>query len=95
MSSRSWTSKTNTDLVFAKGTLDKNKTLIIGYMHRPPSSCTQYTEDLCITTEGIGQRYKNAVIFIDGDLNLPGINCRQSIHPQFQATSPLILLARV
>ena len=66
--------ETNTESVFAKVTLDKSKTLIIGSVCRPPSSHTQYMEDLCTTIEGIGQRFKNAVIWIGGDLNLPDIN---------------------
>ena len=53
--------ETNTESVFAKVTLDKNKTLIIGSVYRPPSSDTQYMEDLCTTIECIGQRFKNAV----------------------------------
>jgi len=60
--------------VFTKVSLDKNKTLIIGSIYRPPNSSETYTEDLCSTIENIKKSYKNAVIWIGGDLNLPDIN---------------------
>ena len=66
--------ESNTESVFAKLTLDKNKTLIIGSLYRPPSSDARYMEDLCSTIQDIGQKYKNAVIRLGGDLNLPDIN---------------------
>ena len=55
-------------------TLDKNRTLIIGSLYCPPSSDLQYMEDLCTTMELISQRFKNAVIWFGGDLNLPDIS---------------------
>ena len=64
----------NTESVFAKLTLDKNKTLIVRSLYRPPSSDSQYMEDLCTTIEDIGRRFKKAVIWLGCDLNLPEIN---------------------
>ena len=63
-----------TESVFAKDSLDKNRTLIIGSLYRPPSSDLQYMEDLCTTMELIGQRFKNSVIWLGGDLNLSDIS---------------------
>ena len=60
--------------IFTKITLDKNKTLIVGSVYRPPSSDHQYMEDLCSTIEHLKKRFKNAVIWIGGDFNLPDIN---------------------
>ena len=52
---------TNTESVFAKLTLGKNKTYVIGSVYCPSSSDAVYMEDPCTTIEGIGQRFKNAV----------------------------------
>jgi len=60
--------------VFAKVTLGKNKTLITGSIYRPPYSNETYTDELCSKIEDIKKRYKNAVIWIGGDLNLHDIN---------------------
>ena len=62
------------EAVFAKITLDKNKTLIVGSVYRPPSSDHNYMEDLCPTIEDRKKRFKNAVFWISGDFNLPDIN---------------------
>ena len=50
-----------TESVFAKVTLDKNRTFIIGSLYRPPSSDLQYMKDLCTTMEIIGQKFKNVL----------------------------------
>ena len=63
-----------TESVFAKVTLNKNRTLIIGSLYRPPSSDLQYMEDLCITMELIGQRFKMLLFWLGGDLKLPDIS---------------------
>ena len=66
------------EAVFAKITLDKNKTLIVGSVYRPPSSDHNYMEDLCSTIEDLKKRFKNAVFWIGGDFNLPDINWKSS-----------------
>ena len=63
-----------TELVFAKVTLNKNRTLIIGSSYRPPSSDLQYMKDLCTTMEIIGQRFKMLSFWLGCDLNLPDIS---------------------
>ena len=63
-----------TESVFAKVTFDKNRTLIIGSLYRPPSSDLQYMKDLCTTMEIIGQKFRNAVIWLGCDLKLPEIS---------------------
>jgi hypothetical protein len=64
----------NTQQVFAKVTLDKNKTLIIGSIFIPFNSDETYPEDLRSTIGNIKNCYKNAVILIGRHLNLPDIN---------------------
>ena len=49
---------TNAESIFVKLTLDKNKTLIIGSVYRPPSSDAVYMEDLYTSIEVIGQRFR-------------------------------------
>ena len=63
-----------TESVFAKLSLDRNKCLFVGALYRPPSSDSQYMEDLCTTIDDIGQRFRKAVIWLEGDLNLTDIN---------------------
>ena len=65
------------EAVFAKIILDKNKTLIVGSVYRPPSTDHNYMVDLCSTIEDLKKRFKDAVFWIGGDFNLPDIN-RQS-----------------
>jgi len=63
----------DTESIFVKITLDKNKPLIIGTIYRPPSSSQTFCEDICRELENIKNKYKNAVLWIGGDLNLPDI----------------------
>ncbi|CAG2207668.1 unnamed protein product [Mytilus edulis] len=65
---------TTSEAVFAKLNLGKNLSLIIGSVYRPPSSDTNYMDQLCETIEHVHQSNKNSVLWIGGDLNLPDIN---------------------
>ena len=65
---------TDAECIFARFTVDKDKTLIIGSMYRPTNNDTQYLEALCSCTEKLVRKFKNAVVWIGGDLNLPDIN---------------------
>ena len=40
----------------------------------PPSSMVAYMDELCATIENLHGRFKNCVLWIGGDLNLPDIN---------------------
>ena len=59
------------ECVFAKFTMAKDKTLIVGSMHRPTDNDVQYMETLCSCAEGIARKFKNAVLWFAGDLKLP------------------------
>ena len=43
-------------------------------MYRPTDRNFQYLEELCLCAEKISRKFKNAVLWIGGDLNLPDIN---------------------
>jgi len=62
------------EVAFAKLTLGKNQTLIVGAAYRPPNSDASYNERMCKAFEEISNSNKNAVIWIGGDFNLPDIN---------------------
>ena len=47
--------KSDTESVFAKLTLDKNKAFIVGSLYRPPSSDIQYMDELCTTMHNIAR----------------------------------------
>ena len=48
--------------------------VIIASVYRPPNRDIEYMNLLCDSFESIAQRYKNAVLWIGGDLNLPDIS---------------------
>ncbi|XP_072042006.1 uncharacterized protein [Amphiura filiformis] len=60
--------------VFVKLTLDKNTALIVGSLYRPPNNNLEYLEKMCSQIEEIATKFRNAVVWISGDLNLPDIN---------------------
>nr|XP_054763097.1 uncharacterized protein LOC129269612 [Lytechinus pictus] len=60
--------------VFIKVSLSGRKSLVIGALYRPPSSDTSYLEAVCSLVERICEQNKNSIIWIGGDLNLPGID---------------------
>ena len=74
------------EAVFAEISLDKNKNLIVGSVHRPPNShCDHsYTQDLCSTIEDLKKIFKNAVFWSGVDFNLPDINWQSSTVEEHQ-----------
>ena len=64
----------NCEAIFIKLLLDGRKTLIIGSAYRPPSSSSEYMEDLCSAITDIHRRHRNAVFWLGGDFNLPDVN---------------------
>ena len=65
---------TDTESVYASVTLDTSMKLIIGALYRPPSSSVEYMDNMCTTIESLVAKYKNAIYWLGGDLNLPDIN---------------------
>lgn len=64
----------DTESVFAKLSLGKGKSLIVGALYRPPSSDGLYMDNMCKTVESLSKTYNNAVMWIGGELNLPDID---------------------
>jgi hypothetical protein len=64
----------NIESIFCKISTPNSKQLIIGSVYRPPNSNIEYMTDLCNQLTNIEAKYKNAVIWIMGDFNLPDIN---------------------
>ena len=64
----------NIESIFCKISTPNSKQLIIGSVYRPPNSNIEYMTDLCNQLTNIEAEYKNAVIWIMGDFNLPDIN---------------------
>ena len=60
--------------VYCKISLPNSTPLIIGSLYRPPNSTTEYMTNLCNQLSDIKTKYKNAIIWIMGDFNLPDIN---------------------
>ena len=64
----------NCEIVVCKVTLKNNKHLIICSFYRPPDNNTPYAIELCNILQDICNAYKNSLIWIAGDLNLPCID---------------------
>ena len=62
------------EAVYCKISLPNSTPLIIGSVYRPPNSTIEYMTDMCNELSNIKKQYKNAVIWIMGDFNLPDIN---------------------
>ena len=62
------------ECIFAKFTMPKNKTLIVGGLYRPTNNDVQYLDALCSCLEELAHKFKNAVFWFGGDMNLPDIN---------------------
>ncbi|XP_072018346.1 uncharacterized protein [Amphiura filiformis] len=45
-----------------------------GSRYRPPNNDAQYLDSLCSGIEAVSRQFKNAAVWIGGDLNLPDIN---------------------
>jgi len=52
-----------------------NSKLIVCSVYRPSSSDIHYLNDLCKQLELIKRNHENAILWIEGDINLPDINC--------------------
>ena len=76
--------KDDVETVFAKISLDKNKTLIVGSVYRPLNCDHSYTEDICSTIEDLKKIFKNAVFWNGVDFNLPDINWQSSTVEEHQ-----------
>ena len=66
------------DCAAAKITIDKNKTAIIVVIYRPPNSGLIHIDSICHAIEDISAKFKNSVLWIAGDLNLPDISWEDS-----------------
>ena len=64
--------KDNTESVFASFKATDNKTVIVGSLYRPPSD-QQYIESICECITSVQQKFKAAIMWLGGDLNLPDI----------------------
>ena len=53
--------------------LDKNKSLIIGSLYHSPNNDADYMDKLSSTAQEVAHIFKNAVLWLGGDLNLPDI----------------------
>ena len=75
----------NCKAVACQISLHNNRTLIICSFYRPPSNNIEYATELCNLFRTISLTYKNSLIWIAGDLNLPNIDWK---HYNLQSSSP-------
>ncbi|KAK3084155.1 hypothetical protein FSP39_009144 [Pinctada imbricata] len=66
--------ETDSESIYVSVDLHKGNRLIIGALYRPPSSSIEYMDDMCTSLEKITNRFRKAVFWVGGDLNLPDIN---------------------
>ena len=70
----------DTESIYATVTLEKGNRLIIGALYRDPSSSAEYMDNLCSSLDSVTAKYRKAVMWVGGDLNLPDIDWKtQSI----------------
>lgn len=66
---------TNTEFVAAAFSCKNlKKTLIIGSLYRPTNNNSEYTDDLCKAISNLYSSFKDHIIWIGGDANLPDID---------------------
>ena len=65
---------TGCDIVFRKIECSNSQTLIVGSAYRPTNNDVDYTSELIETISSVCHRFKDAVIWIAGDFNLPDID---------------------
>ena len=65
---------TNCDIIFRKIECSNSQTLVIGSAYRPTNNDAEYVEELVDVIRKVCHKYKDAVIWIAGDLNLPDID---------------------
>ena len=79
----------NCEAVVCQISLQNNRSLIICSFYRPPSNNMEYATELCNLFRTISLTYKNSLIWIAGNLNLPNIDWK---HYNLQSSSqPLSL----
>ena len=61
------------EAVFAKLSVGKSQSLIVGAAYRPPNNDADYNERMCGAIEEVMRTNKDAVTWIGGDFNLPDI----------------------
>ncbi|KAK3091858.1 hypothetical protein FSP39_023193 [Pinctada imbricata] len=66
------------EAVFAKLTIGRCQSLIVGSVYRPPGNDSVYNQSLCNAVQWITSMNKGAAIWIGGDFNLPDINWNTS-----------------
>ena len=80
--------------VYCKISVPNSTPLIIGSIYRPPNSKIEYMTDLSNQLTSIKTKYKNAVIWIMGDFNLPDINwnsCTIEKHQNLKEINELFI----
>ena len=71
----SWISLPNTtESVTCKIQAEADKTLLVLTVYRPPNTDEVYMQNLCKLIEDLYIKYKEAIIWITGDFNLPNID---------------------
>ena len=65
---------TGCDIVFRKIECSNSQTLIVGSAYRPTNNDVDYTSELLETISSVCHKFKDAVILIAGDFNLPDID---------------------
>ena len=65
---------TDIEIVTIRIKLQRNQFLTVVSIYRPPTSGTEYMEKVCNAIHTLQRRFKNDVIWIGGDLNLPDIS---------------------
>jgi len=65
---------TTCEVLVCKIAISRGKDLIIVTFYRPPNTDVNYMQSICQVIEELYIRYKNAIIWITGDANLPHID---------------------
>lgn len=63
----------DTESILEKISQHNNKSLIVGSIYRPPTSDLAYMEELQQQVDKLNKKYKGAVFWIGGNINLPDI----------------------
>ena len=67
-----------TESIYCKIAIDKNNSLVVGSIYRPPNSGMDYMDRLCEEVETVRSRFNKKVVWIGGDFNLPDIDWKLS-----------------
>ena len=66
--------QTSCDIIFRKVQCSDSQTLIIGSAYRPTDNDIDYVKELVDVIRNVCHKYKEAVVWLAGDFNLPDIN---------------------